>query len=618
MGFPTSLPGSLRAISKAALPSLAAGILASCISDGPNHTGGEYLGEHGVILQNSMYHVQVKGFPVAGFWNTDAEPSHLNDTILLAGIKGGFRAEPRFSFWLQDTSLISALSDPDSSLRLSVSTPTWQGVGGWNDLGTSALKSLSDSTAYAVDSLRFRVLAWTLKDTGYASKDWQTAAKSWSNRFRAEGDTLSDLPKRDVEDTIWLKVKNAYKQTSQLQARELPHLKELLADGHGHKHLIHIRLVPDSAGLPDSASAMLRLGGQWAYTGSKQPSLLFGSPILRADTIPSKFRLGPQSLGGGAIDVAYTLHYRDTSGAMVVPLARGIHLTLDRDRLFDSLEAGLLRQSVVPPPRGTGSLSLAYYVPFAAISLPILPAKLEGDLPVQVRLITGIDSLLAEGPGALTREDSIGLGSSIAPWYTTREGQPDVIVNKVSLAYAAAGDSLRKVILAFSQDSAQNDTVFLAIGGKAQLSASLGGYGSSNRLIIQVEARENWVIARSYLSLRSGAEDNRFRDPATGKTVDDLDSLLPRFVNPDDKSIRLRATAGIQTLLNRAGLGGNARQDFEFRPHFRAYTDSAVNSAGTKMAREVAFPVLSTLQPRIESGALSVDLDVYLYPLKAR
>jgi hypothetical protein len=89
-------------------------------------------------------------------------------------------------------------------------------------------------------------------------------------------------------------------------------------------------------------------------------------------------------------------------------------------------------------------------------------------------------------------------------------------------------------------------------------------------------------------------------------------------VHPKDDSIRLRATSGIQTLLNRTGLGDDSRHDFEFRPYYRAYTDSAISSAGTKVAQEVRFPLLSTLQPRIESGVLKVDLDVYLYPLKAR
>jgi hypothetical protein len=380
---------------------------------------------------------------------------------------------------------------------------------------------------------------------------------------------------------------------------------------------VHLRLIPDSVGLPDSVSAMLRLGGQWAYDGTKRPTLLFG-PDLRADTIPAKLRVGPLRLSDERLAVAYTLRYGGPAGTLVVPLQRGLHVTLDRDRLLDSLETGLIRQKIVPPPRPTGPLSLAYYVPFAAISLPIAPAKLEGDLPVQVRLRTAIDTLLGEGPGALTREDRVGLDSSITPWYTTEVGHPETIVNKVSLAYAAKGDSLRRVILGFSKDSLGNDTVFLPVGGKAQLSFSLSGYGKTNLLNIQVEAGASQLIARSYLSLRSADEANSFRDPATGETVTDLDSLLPRFVHPKDETIRLRATAGIQTLLNRTDLGDDARHDFEFRPYPWAYEDSAVTIRGDVLAHEVVFPVLSTLQPRIESGVLSVDLDVYLYPLKAR
>jgi hypothetical protein len=616
MGFPTSLPGSLRAIAKAALPSLAAGLLASCISDGSNRTGGEYLGEHGVILQNPMYHVKVKGFPVADFWTTDAEPGHVNDTILLAGVKGPFAAEPRFSFLVSDTTLLTTLSQPDSTLRLSLSTPTWEGVGPWRDNGTPALVRMYDSNS--VDSIRFRVLAWDLSDSGITSKeDWNVAVSLRNRRFLLLGDTLANLPDADAEDAIWLRVKKAYQDTAQFQARELPALKELLSQRHGRKHLVHVRLIPDTAGVPDSLSAMLRLGGQWAFQDAKRPSLLFG-PRLRADSIAAKFRIAPVTLADGRSAVAYTLRYAGGApGTMVVPMQRGLHVTLDRVRLLDSLEAGILRLGKVPPPRPAGSYSLAYFVPFATITLPIEHAELEADLPVQVRLRTSVDTLLGEGPGAITREDSLGLDSSITPWYTTQVGHPENIVNKVSISYAAVGDSLRRVIVGYSKDSILNDTAFLPIGGKTQLPA-LSGYGKNSSLNIQVEAGATRLIVRSYLSVRSVEEINTFRDSTTGETIKDLAALLPRFVNPGDDSIRLRATAGIQTLLNQADLGTDSRHEFEFRPYFRGYNDSAVTSTGTTIANEVVFPVLSTLQPRIESGALSVDLDIYLYPLKAR
>jgi hypothetical protein len=555
---------------------------------------------------------------VAEFWTTEAEPGRVNDSILLAGIKGPFTAEPRFSFSITDTTLLATLSHADSALRLSVSTPTWQGVGNWKDIGTPALNKLYDSNSSSVDSLRFQVLAWDLSDAGFSSAAWKDTASRWNRRFLVLGDTLANLPESDAKDTIWLKVKGAYADRSQLQSRELPELEKLLADRRGHKHLVHLRLIPDTSGVPDSLSAMLRLGGQWAYDGAKRPSLLFG-PDQRADTIPSKFRVGPQSIGENVYAVAYTLRYRGDSGAMVVPLQRGLHVSLDRGRLLDSLEAGLRRLDFDPLPRPAGALSLAYYVPFAAITLPILPAELEGDLPVRVTLRSSVDTLLADNAGSgLTREDRVGVDSSISPWYTTEVGHPENVVNKVSLSYSALNDSLRRVILGYSKDSAGNDTVFLPVGGKAQLTSSLSGYGKGNQLVIQVEALDSLMIARSYLSLRSGEENNSFRDPATGKTVDDLDSALPRFVHPKDDSIRLRATSGIQTLLNRTGLGDDSRHDFEFRPYYRAYTDSAISSAGTKVAQEVRFPLLSTLQPRIESGVLKVDLDVYLYPLKAR
>jgi hypothetical protein len=93
---------------------------------------------------------------------------------------------------------------------------------------------------------------------------------------------------------------------------------------------------------------------------------------------------------------------------------------------------------------------------------------------------------------------------------------------------------------------------------------------------------------------------------------------VPRFVQPSDSVLRLRGTAGIRALVNRSELGKTARQEFEFRPVTQAYNPKAVTTGGETVAYPVSFPVLSTLHPRIQSGVLSVDLDVYLYPLGAR
>jgi len=599
------------------LPVLAAGLLAGCISDGPNQTGGGFLSENGIVFENPLYHVKVKNFPVAKYWTTDAEPSHLNDTILLAGVQGKFTAEPRFAFDIADSSLLDSLSDSTATLRLSLSTPVWLNVGSFIDNGTKALESLADSGKVR-DHLDFAVLAWDFTNEGLADDVWNDSVAQRNRRFLINGDTLARLPAPTTTDTIRLQVAGAYSLRAQLQADTLPALEALLSKSKGHLHLIQMRLIPLPGSEPaDTLPAMLRLGGQWAYDDTRRPALLFGRN-LPADSLDGHNRLIPMDAGSSQLAVSYTLRYAGPSTDLVVPFQRGLHVSFDRARLLDSLDAALSRQGIKAPPRSTDTLSLQYYVPFASITLPILKPTLEAGLPVQVRLYTGIDTLLGDPQiNAGTRVDNIPVGDSVTPWYTTEIGHPETIVNKVSLSYSKADSLLRRVVLSFSKDTTRNDTVFLPVGGVRQINASLTGYGQSNSLTLQLNAGADTLLAQSYLSLRSGIENNAFRDPTTGDPMI-LDSLLPHFVMPESDSIPLRATGGIRTLINRTLLGTDARQDFEFRPYFRAYNPKAAPASGDSLAHEVVFPVLSVIQPRIDSGAISVDLDVYLYPLKAR
>lgn len=608
----------------ALLPVLAAGLLAGCISDGPNQTGGGFLSDNGIVLANPLYHVKVKDFPVAKYWTTDAEPSHLNDTILLAGVNGKFTAEPRFEFRIADSSYLDSLTDSPSTLRLSLSTPIWKNVGSFIDNGTQALESLADTTGKVRGHLDFEVLSWDFTNEGLSDDAWNDSVSQRNRRFLIFGDTLARLPDPTVRDTIRLQVAGAYSLRAQLQTDTLPALEALLSKSKGHLHLIQMRLIPlpgsDSA---DTLPAMLRLGGNWAYDDSHRPALLFGRN-QPADSVDGHNRLTPMDAGSGQLAVSYTLRYSGPRTDLVVPLQRGLHVSFDRTRLLDSLDAALSRQGITPPPRPSDTLSLQYFVPFAAITLPIRKPVLEADLPVQVRLFSSVDTLLGDVRDASAREDRIPVGGSVTPWYTTEIGRPESIVNKVSLNYAKAdtvkADSLlRRVILSFSKDTIRNDTVFLPVGGTGQINASLTGYGQANQLVIKLQAGADTLAAQSYLSVRSGVDNNAFRDPTTGDPMP-LDSLVPRYVQPGSDSIRLRATGGIRALINRTLLGTDARQDFEFRPYFRAYNPKAAPASGDSLAHEVVFPVLSVIPPKIDSatGALSVDLDVYLYPLKAR
>lgn len=632
--FPNSLratakacfaPGSAakrpRSAFKAVLAVSAAAFMAGCISDGPNHTGGAYLANEGILLSNPLYHVKLPAFPADRFWTTELEPGHLGDSILLAGRKGPWYAEPRFAFNLSDTAMLHALDQADSvaadtSLRLSLASPV---LGN----GVPQLKGLVNGAEGAVlDSARFAAQAWVFDDSGIGSDAWKDSVRVWNRRFLLRGDSVvyaggtGTVALPDVIDTLTLNIKTAYAGNG-LQVRGLPGLRKLLAKRRDNRHIVHMRLALVPGPGTDSASSMLRLGGDWG-TGAnvaQGPLLLFGKPT---EAPTSKNRMPPLDAGNGTRGVNYALRYDGPRNHILNAKIRGLHVTFDRDRFLDSIEAALKRQGITPPPRTRDPLSLAWFVPFAKMSLPIDSAVLEGRFPLPVNLKSMTDTLLGD-----TLEGGIGeyrlRDGDVKPdlWTVSELGRPDVIRNKVGLAYKAIDKTLNRVILTWSKDSSANDTLYIRDGETRQW--NWNGSSSKRTVNMVLEAKNPFLTVRHWMVVRSGFEYNELRDTATGKPIDELAKKVPRFIKPGDKAITLRATGGIQALLNRTGLGKSSLQDFQFEPAYRAVNDTAKNAFGNAVGMELSYPVLDVIAPKIDSaGGLTVDLEFYLYPLRAR
>lgn len=635
----TAFPNSLRATAKAsisrllslkttlrmAVPLAAAGLLAGCISDGPNQTGGAYLAGHGIVLENPLYHVVIKGFPVDSFWTTELEPGHLGDSILLAGRSGAWYAEPRFAWNLSDTSMIDSLAEgdtiartADTTLRLALTSPLM-------GHGAAGLKGLvSGAEGKVLDTARFAALSWVLNDSGISSDDWKDSINVWNRRFLFRGDSviyaagMAKIAPVTVTDTITLNIKDAYAAEG-LQARGLPGLRKHLKKSPSRRHLVHMRLARLAGAGPDTGSSMLRLGGDWGSDGHAYigPCLLFGTPRTAFSAV-AKNRLITLDAGNRTRGVNYALRYDGPRTDMLNAKIRGLHVTFDRARFMDSLDAALRRQGVTPAPRGSDPLSLSYFVPFAKIILPIDTPTLQGRFPLPVNMISMIDTLLGDtingGIGEITLREG---ETKDKIWTVSEVGRPETVRNHVGLRYKAIDSSLNQVILTWSKDTAANDTLYIRDGETRQWNFS--GNSSKRTMNLMLAAGDDSLNVRSWLVVRRGLENNELRDAATGETIDELARKVPRFLKPGDQAIALRATGGIQALINRTNLGTTSLQDFQFEPAYRAVSDTARNSLGNLIGMEVPFPVLDVIPPKIDSvNGLAVDLDYYLYPLKAR
>jgi hypothetical protein len=622
--FPPSRIG--RAIgARRAAGLFAAGALAlalsSCISDGPNQTGGKYLSENGILLQDPLLHVTLTSFPVDSFWTTDGEANHLGDSVMLAGRSGAFTAVSRLAFQIAATSYLDSLRQDDSTtLKLSLGFPGTTIFSVGVDELIASVKG--DSGHPGPDSIRFVVHSWDTTDAGKTDDQWGQLFNSLNDKFLVRGDTLAALGAPSAIDTITLAVRTAYSIGP--QARPLPNLQKRLRAAVDNKHLIQMRLSPiiDSA----TGSAMLRLGGSLPSDAGLpfEPQLLFGK-IDSSRGAPAANRLQTVVTRQNRRGVNYSIQYSGAATDIVIPKRTGFHVTLDREALFDSIEAVLVQQKKQVPTRtGSGDFDLTYFVPFAKMTLPFQATQLEGGFPVQMQLISSADTLLADETDGLIDEDTIPLDQSKVLWLTFELGNPGQIQDSVRLAYRPANpnapdSALRRVELTFSKDSAaRNDTTFIAVGGTRQMVSSLSGFGSGNALSLQLEAKEGFLVVRSYLNTHPAVEPNEYRDPATGETITDMERRLAHFLHPDSTSLTLRATNGIQRILNRKKAGASFLQNFMFQPAVRAAVDSIANVDNENVPSQVPYPVLSVLQPKIEAGVLKVDMDIYLFPLKAR
>jgi hypothetical protein len=610
--FFIALPPSIRVAAKALGVGALFAALSSCISDGPNRTGGDYLAENGILLKNPLYHVTIPEFPVDSFWTSDAE-NHFGDTVMMAGISGKFNGQVRAAFDMADTNYLDSVSDSASSFRLSLGTIP-EPVGIIENLQATVT---GDSAHPVRDSLTFLVESWAIPDTASTGARLTDAQRAdtlnvYNRRFLVRQDTTAVLPKPNALDTIVLAIKGAYGADSvALQARALRNLFKLIHPDSGFsstvaptsiKWLIQFQLTP-LPGASTPGDAMLRLDG--AGTSYFAPTLLFGNPT--------------NSHTFGNRGVNYKLRYGGSRFDILPSKLRSLHVVLGRGVLLDSVDAALKRQGVTPPARNiSGKFDLSYFLPFGQVTLPLSDSvQLEGDLPLEMLLTSDIDSVLpyvAPGSSSIV---TAPLGKSTVLFTTSDRNAPNKVLDTISVFYGIAQQDtgLRQVIIKLAKDSVINDTTYLRVGEAREIRKQITGYGN-DLLVLTVTASDTTLEVSHYIASPSSLEANDLRDPSTGKLLSALADKVPRLLHSEDKTLTLRATHGIQRLLNRADADKDIFPELQFQPPGFATVDTSVPVNGTNIPVRLPYPVLSVIPPKIVGGRIVVGLDLYLYPLK--
>jgi hypothetical protein len=461
-----------------------------------------------------------------------------------------------------------------------------------------------------VEGMTFRVETWAF-GFEHTDKTRADSLRALNQRFLVRQDTAALFAAgARSEDTLRVAVGTAYEKAGgrdSVQVFSLPNLRKKLQEGSeaGRQWMVLLQLTYMPEDSADTA-AMLRFGGNHGVPFS--PSLLFGNPAGTAKhpaTATTKQRVGPLTLAYQNTErrgVASVYRHDGSPTALLTGKTRGLHLRLDRGLLLDSLDQALKRLGTSLARASDGEFDLAYYVPFAQLTLPLAgPSVIEGNFPVDMRLFSDLDSLLPGETTSIERLLPKGQAEVLSVLSERNTGRvTDSVIARFEDVEGVPG--LDRFIL-WGKDTTRKDTVFLREGESREV--------LRNRLVISLQVQGDNLAYRLHLNSQSQEEEYRFRDAATGDLVSDIAKRIPRFLKPEDTRLTLRATRGFQRMLNRARLGQEIQGDFFIQPTRNAAADPAANLL-------VPYTVFGEIEPAIESGRLGVDIVIYLYPLKAR
>jgi hypothetical protein len=626
----------IRPVLKPSGFALVLALLAGCISDGPNRTGGQYLENQDIRFQNPLYHVVLPNFPVDSVWTLDPDVVRASDSILMLGTSGTFEGQVRLAFDMADTNFLDSLRSDSSDFRLSVGPYLSTGAG-MVELIKSVGDSGAESSEIVRDSITILVESWAVLDRGTTglvlTKDQRTdTVNRYNSRFMTHWDPTPLLAKPSAMDTIKLQTKGAYVK-NKLQARSLKNFHRVLRGLAGSpKILVHLQLtaLPD---LISGAPGLLRLDNRYASVASQGshhgPALLFGSSSTTAITATTKQQLSPIITSRGGVfyvSGSSKLIYNGLQTDLVPARERSLHLILNRDKLLDSINAFLRKSGITPPPASiSGKFDITYFVPFAKINIPVDTQRLEGQFPMEFVLRSDLDSILPEPPANLRRVKSFSLNKPEVLLNLYSRTEPNKVIDTLSILFqkptrSISDSNFLQVIIRHNSDSTKSDSIYIGIDETKEKTIGYSqGYPSLKISMVAKVPKDSSLekaeLTVSYYLTNPGAnEENGFRDPETGKLLTTLSERLSKLNLSLLNGITLRATRGLQMLLNRADAGDAVAPELVLQTGLAI--DTAAVISGKTSPEFIPYPVLTVIPPKLIEGKLTVDLDFYLYPLK--
>ncbi len=556
-------------------------LLFSCITDGPNRSGTQFLSDRGFIFERKLDSLTVKGYKVTDFRVETIDSAGVGRNVFAVGEQSGFSASSRFSFLIEK----DVLDNTGKGHQLYFGfQPRW----GDSDTDSTKLFNLPDSIPVLVkgyiltkpdsmasmqEAIDHFYFAWTDAETLAAHNEWKTNS-----------------------DSGYIDVNNPY---------------ELL--------LPNISKWVDSIGADTSkADAYLFLEIRSDTSSGSVPLVRFtrpDSPFLirhtdKNDSTTLKATLNYAILNPGNRNSFYAVAWnlsnpnyaQQEHTSLFSGLRQGVRFRLSRDDLLSAMRKANKSFDI----NDKSEYNNQYFIPYAAISLPLSDSiYIEDKFSLQPLIQSTLDTLPVVDSDGNEMMVTVELGKTTkSKVLTIVDDDTQEAVDELKFQYFKNENTDSYWLkLIYKNDSNQSDSVRVIPG-------QLKNYAHAYKVNLK------WKPFKFFLSpTASDIKVSTYMESADIRRDAPFESADLGYVTKGDNHLLVKATHSMQRLVNYGT--DDLGHTFNFLTLFRnVYAPFKTSSEDEDYTFLTDFGPLADVPLKLnDDKSISIDLTIYFYPL---
>jgi hypothetical protein len=313
--------------------------------------------------------------------------------------------------------------------------------------------------------------------------------------------------------------------------------------------------------------------------------------------------------------------HRPQDSAFTLLPRRGLRFRVERGELLNRLEKAFQQQGMAMPQGAFANFDSRFFVAYADMQLKLDTAKtfIENDYALDIKTYSQLDSAVESGEG----------GAPVLfyqlPLDTTRPARPkwQTLVTLVNPNSSSRKADTIKVLFEPSPDPAYSwlrlhaasdtsrdiDTLLLTPGFNREL--VLNTNSNIPLVLTAMPSAKSCDIAYK-LRPSSTQESGDYKNPSTLKSLTEYSDLTQRLILPKREVVTMRATQGMQRLLNRTELGQTSSGLFhEFSVSLNQRNALQADTGFIKLN----YPVIGEVRFAPEGGKVRAKLHLILIDL---